>query len=299
MAVRSMTGFAQINVPPSDTGTTPGFSITLKSVNHRFFDLHLRLPGDSDGLEMKLRRAIKGKIARGHVELTVSYSGAQGSAALVNREIVGSYVQAFREAQQIFGVGGEVDLNNALRLPGAMSAGGTNSDAGAEDAVVEQLATGIKKLNVMREQEGEALVVELTERTHRLRSALDEVSSHRDQVLQATHERIRNRLSELLSQSSISEDRVLQEAAILAERSDVQEEIARLRSHIEHFHSLLMAGGEVGKKLDFLLQEFSREANTLLSKTSGLSLEGMKITELGLTIKSEIEKLREQVQNLE
>jgi uncharacterized protein (TIGR00255 family) len=299
MAVRSMTGFAQVNVAPFGSNGAHGFALTLKSVNHRFFDLHLRLPSDSDALEMKLRHAIKGKIARGHVEVTVSYSAAQGAAALVNREVVGNYVQAFREAQQMFGIGGEIDLNNALRIPGAMSGGGARGDEANDDAVVAQLDSAIAKLNIMREQEGDAIAAELVERTDRLKSALDEVFSHREQVSRATHERIRTRLSDLLEQSSLNEERVLQEAAILAERSDVQEEIARLRSHIDHFRLLLDTGGEVGKKLDFLLQEFNREANTLLSKTSGLSLEGIRITELGLTMKSEIEKLREQVQNLE
>src|SRR5947209_17060529 len=233
-----MTGFAQVNFAPSEADDVKGFALTLKSVNHRFFDLHLRLPSDSDSLEMKLRRAIKGKIARGHVELTVSYAAAQGTAALVNREVVGSYVQAFREAQQIYGIDGEIDLNNALRMPGAMSGGGSRLDEDTEDAVMVQLDATIAKLNTMREQEGEAIAAELMERTERLKAALDEVFLHREQVLRATHERIRCRLSELLAQSSLNQDRVLQEAAILAERSDVQEEIARLRSHIDHFRSL-------------------------------------------------------------
>jgi uncharacterized protein (TIGR00255 family) len=119
-------------------------------------------------------------------------------------------------------------------------------------------------------------------------------------VQKAYFERISQRISGLLNgNAAIDRDRVLQEAAMLAERSDVEEEVTRLRTHIQHFHSLLQAGGEMGKKLDFLLQEMNREANTLLSKTGGVSGNGQRITDLGLLMKAEIEKAREQVQNLE
>ena len=119
----------------------------------------------------------------------------------------------------------------------------------------------------------------------------------RSAVSRAYMEKVRARMQELVG--NMEEDRILQEAAILAERSDIQEELVRLETHIKHFHSLLDEGGEAGKKLDFLLQELNREANTLLSKTSGVAGEGLRITELGLLMKSEIEKCREQVQNIE
>ena len=301
--VRSMTGFAQVTsaAKEGEAEGVSGFALTLKSVNHRFLDLHLRLPSDSDGLELKVRRALKEKIARGHVECTLSLSPGAGQATLINRDVVGNYVQAFRQAADLFGVGGEVDLNTALRMPGAMtiSGGPEGMSAALEDEVVAQLGAAVAKLNVMREQEGDAIATELRERIGHLSRAIEEVSAVREQVTRTTNERVRTRLNELLANTSFNEDRVLQEAALIAERSDVQEELARLNSHIEHFLSLLNAGGEVGKKLDFLLQEFNREANTLLSKTSGIAGAGIRITELGLVMKSEIEKLREQVQNLE
>jgi uncharacterized protein (TIGR00255 family) len=295
--VRSMTGFAQLQCPATHEVT--GFTLTLKSVNHRFLDLHLRLPSNADSLEMKLRRALKDKLARGHVEVTLNLHPGEGDAQLFNSEVVGNYVQAFRQAAEHFGVGSEVDLNTALRMPGAMSAGAEGFSEALEDAVLAQLDAAVAKLNTMREQEGLAIANELRERLGHLSQAIEQVSGVREQVTRSTYERLRSRLSELLSSANVSEERILQEAAMIAERSDVQEELARLRSHIEHFEQLLNAGGEVGKKLDFLLQEFNREANTLLSKTSGIAGEGIRITEVGLTMKSEIEKLREQVQNLE
>jgi uncharacterized protein (TIGR00255 family) len=140
---------------------------------------------------------------------------------------------------------------------------------------------------------------ELRRRLKALEAATEEVSRHREAVSRACLEKVQSRMNELLANTSPDQDRVLQEAAILAERSDVQEELVRLSTHIEHFRKLLDQGGEAGKKLDFLLQELNREANTLLSKTAGVSGEGLRITELGLQMKSEIEKCREQVQNLE
>lgn len=297
MRVRSMTGFAQVQIESQDG--CPGVSLSIKSVNHRFLDLQLRLPADSDSLEMKLRRAIRGRIARGHVELTLSYASAGKGDSSINHDIVGGYIRAFRAAQQYFGITGEPDLNNALRLPGAMSGSTSDRNEAVEDKVIAALENLVASLDAMREQEGQAIAAELRERLAVLNSAIAQIASHRDEVMRVTRERLRARLLDLMSQTNVDDSRILQEAAILAERSDVQEELARLRAHIEHFSSVLEAGGEVGKKLDFMLQEFNREANTLLSKTSGLSVEGLKITELGLTMKSEIEKLREQVQNLE
>jgi uncharacterized protein (TIGR00255 family) len=150
----------------------------------------------------------------------------------------------------------------------------------------------------MREEEGRGLERELRARMKGLSEAVAEVGKLRTQVSRAYLEKVRSRMSELIA-GHADEDRVLQEAAMLAERSDIQEEVVRLENHIQHFHSLLDAGGEAGKKLDFLLQELNREANTLLSKTAGVAGEGLRITELGLQIKSEIEKAREQVQNVE
>ena len=167
-----------------------------------------------------------------------------------------------------------------------------------ESAVITQFDPLVAALNVMRAQEGAALAAELGACLDRLSALVDQVVSMREQVQSAYFERISQRVAALLG-GEFERDRILQEVALLVERSDVDEEIARLRIHIDHFHSLLRAGGEIGKKTDFLLQEMNREANTLLSKTSGIAGNAAGITELGLGMKAEIEKAREQVQNLE
>jgi uncharacterized protein (TIGR00255 family) len=181
-------------------------------------------------------------------------------------------------------------------MPGALGEV-ASLDGEFQNAVLAAMDQAITKLNLMREHEGEGMEKEMRRRLQNLEQATEEVSRLRSAVTRAVMEKVQARMKELLE--NVDPDRVLQEAAILAERSDIQEELVRLQTHIEHFRKLLDQGGELGKKLDFLLQELNREANTLLSKTSGVTGEGLRITELGLQMKSEIEKCREQVQNLE
>ncbi|HEX6503828.1 MAG TPA: YicC/YloC family endoribonuclease [Terriglobales bacterium] len=295
MPIRSMTGFAQVK---GQVEGQVGFSLSLKSVNHRFLDLHFRLPSDSDGIEMKLRRLLKEKLSRGHIELTLSLERGGASAFALNRELVSGYVEAFRAAARDLGIAAEPDLNAILRIPGALDAGTLSSDGGLEPAVVASADEALLRLNEMREEEGRGIDRELRERMEHIEKASAEVGKHRSTVLHSYAEKLKSRLQELAG-TQLDPDRMAQEAAMLVDRSDIQEELVRLRTHVRHFLGLLDGGGEVGKKLDFLLQEMNREANTLLSKTSGLAGEALKITEQGLAIKSEIEKAREQVQNIE
>jgi len=294
-----MTGYARV------AGKLEGgraFTLSLKSVNHRFLDLQFRMPSESDALEMKLRRMFKEKMTRGHVDVTVSLdrAGEDGAALelVVNKEIVGGYVQAFRAAAKEFGVSGDPDLNSILRVPGAVEAVVPRAGEMLDDAVLACVQEAVDRLNAMREEEGAATARELRERMERLRKAVTEVGAYRSAVQKAYVERLQARMTELVG-AQADPARVLQEVALLADRSDIQEELVRLENHVDHFLGLLDAGGEVGKQLDFLLQEMNREANTMLSKTSGLAGEGMRITEIGLAVKSEIEKSKEQVQNLE
>lgn len=312
MPIRSMTGFAQVNgdvhrpdriTAPSSSG--PGlsngrlaFALSLKSVNHRFLDLHFRLPSGTDSLEMQLRRLLKEKMARGHVEVSLSLERSVTEAFALNRELVGGYIAAFRAAAAEFSLAAEPDLNAVLRLPGALDSANDSPDGELESAVLAKVGEALDRLNQMREEEGRGIARELRDRMSRLAEANKSVLQHRRAVLQNYSERLQSRLQELLG-PTVDKDRVLQEAALLVDRSDIQEEIVRLETHIQHFLGLLESGGEIGKKLDFLLQEMNREANTLLSKTSGLAGEALRITEAGLAMKAEIEKSREQVQNLE
>jgi uncharacterized protein (TIGR00255 family) len=295
MSIRSMTGFAQVK---GQVNRLVSFTLSLKSVNHRFLDLHFRMPSESDSLEMKLRRLLKEKIARGHVELTLSIDRGGSEGLALNRDLVGGYIKAFRAAAAEFGLAAEPDLNVILRLPGAMDGSSGVAEGELESTVLGKIEEGLQRLNEMREEEGRGIERELRERMDQIQKASQGVERHRHAILQGYVEKLRARMQELVG-AQVDPERLLQEAALLVDRSDIQEELVRLQTHIKHFVGLLDEKGEVGKKLDFLLQEMNREANTLLSKTSGLAGDALKVTEMGLVMKSEIEKSREQVQNVE
>jgi uncharacterized protein (TIGR00255 family) len=290
-----MTGFAQVKGHVTDQ---LAFTLSLKSVNHRFLDLHLRMPADTDALEMRVRRVLKEKLARGHVELTFSLERSGSNGFALNREVVNGYVQAFRAAAEENGITTDPDLNAVFRLPGALEGSVEAEPEQLEAVVIPKLEEAIAKLDHMRADEGKAIEKELRDRVARLAQATAEIDKYRDVILKAHVDKLQTRLQELLG-AQMNADRILQEAAMLAERSDIQEEVVRMQTHIKHFLQHIEGSREVGKKLDFLLQEMGREANTMLSKTSGVVGEGLKITEHGLAMKSEIEKLREQVQNIE
>ncbi|HMJ22667.1 MAG TPA: YicC/YloC family endoribonuclease [Terriglobales bacterium] len=304
MPIRSMTGFAQVkgqvadprNEAPGKNRT--GFTLSLKSVNHRFLDVHFRMPSDSDSLEMKLRRLLKDKLARGHVELTLNLDRGSGDSFALNRQIVGGYIQAFRTAAAEFSLVSEPHLNAVLHLPGALDAASLPADGALEASVLGKVEELLDRLNQMREEEGRGIDRELRQRMAYVEEAAKGVEKHRHAVLQTYASKLKARMQEWIG-SYVEPERLLQEAALLVDRSDIQEELVRLDTHVKHFLGLLEQGGEVGKKLDFLLQEMNREANTLLSKTSGLAGEALNITEMGLAIKTELEKAREQVQNIE
>ena len=293
MPIRSMTGFAQVKGQIKDHG----FTLSIKSVNHRFLDLHFRLPSNADGLEMALRRTLKEKLARGHVDVNLQFDQGGGTFSL-NRQLVADYVQAFRAAAAENKIASEPDLNAVLRMPGALDGGSAPAEEELTPAVLPKLEEVLQKLNQMREEEGKALERELRERMAHVRAACNEVAKHRDAVVQGYSERLKARLQEAVG-AAVAPERIAQEAALLADRSDIHEELVRLENHVQHFLGLLDTPGEVGKKLDFLLQEMNREANTLLSKTSGLAGEAVQITQSGLAMKADIEKAREQVQNIE
>jgi uncharacterized protein (TIGR00255 family) len=290
-----MTGYAQLTHQVNDRTS---FSLSLKSVNHRFLDLHFRMPVEATTLELKMRRLLKEKIARGHIEIALSLQHGESGGFQLNHALVAGYVSAFREAAERLGIVAQPDLNVILRTPGALSGDSTTLDEATEQVILKRMEELIERLNHMREEEGRGVEQELRDRMEGLAHAVSEIGKLRTLVSRAYLEKVQSRMNELIA-GHIDPDRVLQEAAMLAERSDIQEEVVRLENHIKHFYSLLDRGGEAGKKLDFLLQELNREANTLLSKTAGVAGEGLRITELGLLMKSEIEKAREQVQNVE
>jgi uncharacterized protein (TIGR00255 family) len=299
--VYSMTGYASVRVDSVDHSS---FTLTLKSVNHRFFDLQVRMPQGFDGIEAQIRKALKEQVQRGHVEFTLQVDRAERSGVALNEDLLAAYLAAFRKAAAEHGLSGEPDLNDVLRMPGMMSgqAEAPRDEAGVvEAAVLAGLGDLIARFNVARAEEGAALADELHRSMTRLDRLAAEAGGLREGVRSVSFERLRTRIAEVTQGlAGVDPDRLLTEAAIVADKSDIEEELVRLRTHAEAFVAMLDGGGPVGKRLDFLLQELNREANTLLSKTGGASSQnGLRITELGLEMKMEIERAKEQVQNLE
>jgi uncharacterized protein (TIGR00255 family) len=301
MAISSMTGFARVQVRvPLDNDEQLSYTLTVKSVNHRFLDLQFRLPAGLDAVEVELRRVLKDKLIRGHVDLVLALERNAQAKAGYNRELIAGYLAAFDAARGEHGLKCEPDLNAALRLPGALQTDDRKDDdlAALAASVQEQVVPLVDQLKTMRAREGEALEAILIATLDRLAAATASVAELRPEIEQRYQDRLAQRLASAVG-PEFNQQRVLEEVSLLVERSDISEELERMGAHIEHFRELLAAGGEAGKKLDFLLQEMNREANTLLSKTGGVSGKGMRITELGLAMKAEIEKAREQVQNVE
>jgi uncharacterized protein (TIGR00255 family) len=296
--LRSMTGYAQAHALEN------GWSlrVSLRSVNHRFLDLHLRVPEGFEPLEPAMRKIVRERLRRGHVDLTVQYEMAGAAAVGVNQEVAAAYMRAVKELREKFAMRNEPDLAVILRLPGVIGppvASIENEMERLQAAITKCLSDALDKLDKMREQEAGHLCEEMAARLKAMQSLVARMEKLAERVRPAFAKRLETRLKELLGETPVDPTRLAQEAAIAAERSDVAEELARLRSHVQQFEALLTGASDVGKKMDFLLQEMQREANTTLSKTPGSEAEGLEMTQIGLDLKSEIEKLREQVQNIE
>ena len=303
MSVRSMTGFARVH----RAGLGGDLILSIKGVNHRGLDLHFHLPPEFDALEPAIRARIKPLVGRGHLLVVVNYTRTAGegqSAPVLNRPLFASWLAAFREASSAAGSDALPDIASALRMPGMLQtvSNGSAAPAITEDAeplVLAALDEALQAFNAEREREGTALREEIEGRCRNLQDLTVRMEAIRGTATVVFQKRLREHLAELLKNSNVEPQRIVQEAAILADRSDISEEIVRLKTHATQLDDLLAAQGEKGKRLDFLLQEMNREANTILSKTGGLGDTGLTITDLALAAKSEIDKIREQSLNVE
>ena len=298
-ALRSMTGFAQSSVQEE------GFSlsVSLRSVNHRTLDLHLNLPDQLSHLEPALRREVAALRPRGHLQIRVMLERSDSAMPAIDEALVGRYIGQFRRLAEQYGVSLETAMQTLPQLPGVVSFNDSNASQplspSVESAVLGAVREALRDWDAMRAREGSILEAELRARTGTISVSVERLQKLRAQMLPVAQAKLRERLQEWLGQDGIDAARLAQEAALLAERTDVSEEILRLKAHLTQFPEMLGNDAEVGKKLDFLLQEIQREVNTLLAKTTGLGESGLPMTQAALEIKGEVEKLREQVQNLQ
>jgi uncharacterized protein (TIGR00255 family) len=297
LTLRSMTGFGRA------AGVLPGGAeaeISARSVNHRFLDLLVKTREGEASLEAAVRKAFTRALSRGKVEVSLRLRrppGSRTASVSLDEELLAALAGSLRDAGERHGLSGSLELRDLLAVPGLYTIENGGSEWSAEDtAAIEALAAqAAQSLVAMREAEGRGLAQELADRIALLQRRASNVASRRDEIVKALHEVIRERLATLFPDISFDAGRLAQEAALAADRADVAEELARLQGHLQQFAELIAKpGGPVGKKLEFLSQEILRELNTLGSKARDLEL----VREV-LEMKSETERLREQVQNVE
>ncbi len=295
--IRSMTGFGDAVFEVEDAA----FAVELRTVNHRHLDLRARLPRGLAALEGEVRSWVQGRLSRGKVDLTVrGLSGATGAERLeLDLEAAGRYLQAARELEARHGVGGELDVRSLLSLPGvARLVERELPEALLRPSLREGVERALAAAEAMRAAEGEALDRELRARLTRIEELGDAVASRASEVQRAVRERLRKRAEQLRDETGLlDEARLHQEIVLAADRLDVTEEVVRLRSHLEQFRAALESAGPgqpVGRRLDFLLQELGREVNTIGSKGGDAP-----VAHFVVDLKTELERVREQVQNVE
>jgi uncharacterized protein (TIGR00255 family) len=292
--MKSMTGYGKGTVNGDDFSV----SVDLKTVNNRFLDIHLRVGNELSAIEPSIKRRISSRLSRGRVDVTVSLERTSQVGYELNRPLISGYVSALKQLKDDFQIGGELDINVLARIPGALQPARDGIDDRMIAALNQAIDQALDELEKMRQQEGEALKKDLRDRVQKIEALVPTIENAAAGLADAYRQRLQKRIAELLNRGGqvveIDPARLAQEVAYLADRSDVSEEMVRLRSHLTQFQEALDSQGETGKMLDFLLQELNREANTTLSKSTDLA-----IKEAGLAIKAEVEKLREQVQNVE
>jgi uncharacterized protein (TIGR00255 family) len=290
--IKSMTGFGQGSAEGEDFKVR----VDVRTVNNRFLDIHVRLPQELSSLEVTLKKQIQGGVKRGRIDLTISVEQMKQAKFEINRPLVSGYLSALSELKSEFGLGGEPSLELLAKLPGALQV--SQNSAELDDRFVASVVAGVSQalvsLTEMRVVEGQELAAELGNRLDVIEGKLPLVESEAGQLPAKYRERLAKRVQEILAGGAVDEARLAQEAVLLADRSDISEEIARLKSHIVQMRDVLRSDEEAGKRLDFILQEMNREANTILSKSNDLA-----ISDAAIIIKTEVEKLREQVQNVE
>jgi uncharacterized protein (TIGR00255 family) len=293
--VRSMTGFGRAEA----SGESIAVTAEARSVNHRHLDVALRLPRALAALELDARRLVQSRLERGRVEVTVQLTPLGGAAAQrvqVDGALAREYVARARALAMELGLEGAPNLTWVLERPGVVRLEEPEpvESAAPWPLLAEALGRALDELVARRTAEGERLVEALRTLHAELTTAVDVVAARGPAATARREDRLRERLRALLAETAIDEARIVTEAAIWADKSDVTEELARLRAHLAEFTLLLDKGGPVGRPLDFLIQELNREVNTVASKADDLEM-----SQAALTAKGVLEKIREQVQNLE
>ena len=291
--IRSMTGYGRHEQPIDGMNII----VELKSVNHRYFEYNARLPYGYGFLDERLKKFLQGRIARGKVDVSVwvQTMDAPGTEVNVNYDLAESYVAALHALAERVGVRDDISVNTLARYPDILTVTKAAADEDAIWAAVETVAAvAVDKFTAMREREGEKLREDLLSRADTILEAVAKIEERSPQTVRAHMEKVEARMRELLDGAAVDEQRLLTEAALFADKVAVAEETVRLRSHIDQLRQMLAGDEAIGRKLDFLVQEMNREINTTGSKA-----QDAEMARIVVDVKAEIEKIREQLQNIE
>ena len=291
--LKSMTGYGRVKVENDLREIT----VELRSVNHRYLDLNIKVPRIYGYLEEMVSKQAQAAIARGKVDIFVSVRAKEGADIRVspNMAVIQGYVDAIRKVSETYGLSDEATALSLLRLPDAMEQSKEEADADQLKAEVSAvLDQALTEYNAMREKEGARLVEDVTYRAGLIAQSVDFVEQRSPDCVEEYRQRIAARMTEILDGTELAQQRILQEAALYADKVNVTEEIVRLRSHLAQLETMLKSPAAIGRKLDFLVQEMNRETNTIGSKANDF-----QIAKTVVDMKAEIEKIREQIQNLE
>ena len=291
--VKSMTGYGRA----VETVNGREFTVEIRSVNNRYLDCTVKLPRTFSFAEDAVKQAVKGTISRGKVDVYIGQrsEGSQDVKVTLNSAMVAGYVEAMRQMAQEFSVREDISVSLLSRMPDVFTV--EKPEVDEEQLLADLLSVvnlALANYDAMRAKEGEALKNDLSNRGNTIRGLVTQVEEGNGQTVLDYRTRLYNKLQEVLANTAIDENRILTEAAIFADKVAVDEETVRLRSHLEQMDAMLASGGAIGRKLDFLLQEMNREANTIGSKCTDV-----RLARIVVDIKAELEKIREQTQNIE
>lgn len=272
-------------------------TVEIRSVNHRFCRVSIRLPSELTALEDHARRQVQECVRRGKVDVTVSFAGASGQSRRLDQAVADAWVRELRDLAERTGLEGGPTVGDVLQLPGVLAGASTlPMDDATGDLLAAVIDEALTAFDAMRSREGADLAADLSHRVAMMRESIEEIATVGDALPGRIRDQMRQRISDLLGETGteVDEDRIVQEAAYFADRADVTEEIVRLRSHLEKVDTLLVSDEAVGRTLEFVTQEIHRELNTIGSKTKDL-----EVADTIVVLKTELERLREQVQNIE
>lgn len=293
LMIKSMTGFGRCEISEG----TKKISMEIKAVNHRYLDVTVKMPKKLNMFEAAIRSELKQDIQRGKVDLFITYEDTSEGMALIqyNKETAAEYMRYFAQMASDFGLENDVRVSTLARCPEVLVMDEQNEDEEEIWKLLQRALNGaVQNLVDARTREGENLKADLLQKLDEMLESVAFIEERSPQIIADYRERLTDKVREMLGERTMDEGRIIAEVTIYADRICVDEELVRLRSHIEAVKKALIDGGSIGRKLDFLAQEMNREANTILSKSSDLS-----VSNCGIELKTTIEKVREQIQNIE